>query len=30
MELGDCSERSIEILGPPDKTFGKEDVFGFV
>jgi hypothetical protein len=30
MELGDCIERSIEVLGPPDKTFGKEDVFGFV
>ena len=30
MELGDCIERSIEVLGPPDKTFGKTDVFGFV
>ena len=30
VELGDCIERSIEVLGPPDKTFGKEDVFGFV
>ena len=29
-ELGDCIERSIEVLGPPDKTFGKTDVFGFV
>jgi len=30
MELGDCIERSIEVLGPPDKTFGKTDIFGFV
>ena len=27
---GTASERSIEVLGPPDKTFGKQDVFGFV
>ena len=30
VELDQCSERSIEIIGPPDTTFGKEDVFGFV
>jgi len=30
MQLGDCIERSIDVLGPPDKTFGKTDVFGFV
>ena len=30
VELGDCQERVIEVIGPPDRTFGKEDVFGFV
>ena len=30
VELGDCQERVIEVLGAPDSTFGKEDVFGFV
>ena len=30
VQLQDCQEEVIEVLGPPDKTFGKEDVFGFV
>ena len=30
VELGDCQERAIEVLGPPDRTFGSNDVFGFV
>jgi hypothetical protein len=30
VELQDCIERAIEVLGNPDRTFGKEDVFGFV
>jgi len=30
VELGDCQEKAIEVLGPPDTTFGKRDVFGFV
>ncbi len=30
VELGECQERVIQVLGPPDSTFGKEDVFGFV
>ena len=30
VQLQDCQEEVIGVLGPPDKTFGKEDVFGFV
>jgi hypothetical protein len=30
VELGDCQEEVIQTIGPPDKTFGKTDVFGFV
>jgi hypothetical protein len=30
VELGDCQERVIEVIGAPDRTFGKRDVFGFV
>jgi hypothetical protein len=30
VELQDCQERVIEVIGPPDRTFGKRDVFGFV
>ena len=30
VKLQDCQERAIEVLGPPDRTFGKRDVFGFV
>ena len=30
VELNQCQEKVIDIIGPPDRTFGKEDVFGFV
>jgi hypothetical protein len=30
VELGQCQKRVIEILGFPDRTFGSNDVFGFV
>ena len=30
VRLSQCQEKVIEVLGPPDKTFGKTDVFGFV
>ena len=30
VELGQCQTKVIDILGFPDKTFGKTDVFGFV
>jgi hypothetical protein len=30
VELGDCQERVIEVIGAPDRRFGKRDVFGFV
>ena len=30
VELSMCQERVIEILGFPDRTFGSNDVFGFV
>jgi hypothetical protein len=30
VRLGQCQERVIEVLGPPDRTFGKRDIFGFV
>ncbi len=30
VELQDCQEEVIETIGPPDRTFGKNDVFGFV
>ena len=30
VELGDCQERAVDVLGPPDRTFGRRDVFGFV
>jgi len=29
VELGDCQERAIEVLGPPDRTFGSTDFAGF-
>jgi hypothetical protein len=29
VELGDCIERAIEVLGPPDRTFGSHDFAGF-
>jgi len=30
VRLGHCQERVIEILGNPDRTFGSNDIFGFV
>ena len=30
VKLQDCQERVIDVIGPPDRTFGKQDVFGFV
>lgn len=30
VKLGQCIESAVDTLGPPDKTFGKRDVFGFV
>ena len=30
VELQDCQERVIDVIGPPDRTFGKQDIFGFV
>ena len=30
VKLQDCIERAVDVLGPPDKTFGKRDIFGFV
>jgi len=30
VELGDCQEKVIDTIGFPDKTFGKNDTFGFV
>ncbi len=30
VEIGDCQERAIEVLGAPDRTFGSNDIFGFV
>jgi hypothetical protein len=30
VELGDCIEKAIDTLGPPDRTFGKRDFAGFV
>ena len=30
VELQDCQQRVIDVIGPPDRTFGKQDVFGFV
>jgi hypothetical protein len=30
VELQDCQSRVIEVIGPPDRTFGKRDIFGFV
>jgi hypothetical protein len=30
VELQDCQEEVIKTIGPPDRTFGKNDVFGFV
>jgi hypothetical protein len=30
VELQDCIEDASAVLGPPDRTFGKRDVFGFV
>jgi hypothetical protein len=30
VKLNDCQEDVISVLGPPDKTFGKTDIFGFV
>ena len=29
VELGDCIERAIEVLGYPDRTFGSRDFAGF-
>ena len=29
VELGDCQARAIEVLGPPDRTFGSRDFAGF-
>ena len=29
VELGDCKERAIEVLGQPDRTFGSTDFAGF-
>ena len=29
VELGDCIERAIEVLGYPDRTFGSSDFAGF-
>lgn len=29
VRLGDCQERAIEVLGPPDRTFGETDFAGF-
>ena len=29
VELGDCQERAIEVLGAPDRTFGSMDFAGF-
>jgi hypothetical protein len=29
VELGDCQERAIQVLGPPDRTFGSRDFAGF-
>jgi hypothetical protein len=30
VKLGDCQERAVEVLGPPDRTFGSQDFAGFV
>jgi hypothetical protein len=30
VKLNDCIDDVPGVLGPPDKTFGKKDVFGFV
>jgi len=30
VQLQDCQEEVIQVIGPPDKTFGKTDIFGFV
>jgi hypothetical protein len=30
VKLQDCQQRVIDVIGPPDRTFGKQDVFGFV
>jgi hypothetical protein len=29
VELGDCQQRAIDVLGPPDRTFGSTDFAGF-
>jgi hypothetical protein len=29
VKLGDCIERAIDVLGPPDRTFGSNDFAGF-
>ena len=29
VELGDCIERAVEVLGAPDRTFGSSDFAGF-
>jgi hypothetical protein len=28
--LGQCIEKVVQEVGNPDKTFGKQDTFGFV
>ena len=30
VKLQDCQEKVIDVIGPPDRTFGKRDIFGFV
>ena len=30
VELGQCQQKVIDTIGFPDKTFGKNDTFGFV